>query len=256
VNDPTAVQAAAAQETPSSDRSAADRPRPSGPTAAEASVFHAVPSQRSISASVRPAPGLDSTARPTAVHALGAKQETLFSRSSVPGRSGVRSIDQSVPSQRSASGVWDPVGLHTAPAHDPTAVHAAAEAHDTAVRSLVPPAPGAGVLCTVQVLPSHSAATGRPAFEPTATHAIVEGHDTPSSSPPGSLASACTTQAAPSQRAIAGAVPVPKSAYPTATQSAGDGHDTLRSCPCSRGDVCTTQRRPSHRSAIVIGPAC
>src|SRR5690242_15117188 len=129
----------------------------------------------------------------------------------------------------------------------PTAVHATADTHDTAVSAPRPPASGVGVVCTVHVLPSHTAAIGPSAFEPTATHMVVEGHDTPSSRRSGPVAAACTTQAVPFQRSMS----PPR---PTATQSAGAGHDTLVSCPSSRGDLCTTQLRPSQRSAMAKAP--
>ena len=61
----------------------------------------------------------------------------------------------------------------------PTAVQAVGVLHDTAARTLPPwPTPGVGVLCVVQVAPSHRSDRAPLADAPTAIQASAEVHET------------------------------------------------------------------------------
>jgi hypothetical protein len=102
---------------------------------------------------------------------------------------GVFSIDQLVPSQRSTNGISmhepEPLAFkHPAPTpNEPTAIHAAADVHDTDVSAPVTAPAGLGAVWTDQLAPFHASTRGDSSFalpeDPTAVHAVADEHDTP-----------------------------------------------------------------------------
>ena len=112
----------------------------------------------------------------------------------------------------------------------PTAVHAVAEMHDTAVRSRKFEPGGAGTGWSVHVVPSQNSAPA----SPTATHAVADGHDTPDNERV--LAVCWSVHVLPSQRSA--------TAPPTAVHAVADVHDTAAIGPPAAGVARTFHRLP------------
>jgi hypothetical protein len=172
-SEPTAVQAEA-DEQEMADKLADVTPLGSGNDCRD----HLVPSRRSIS-------GMEVAPicwEPTARHILAEAQATPDNELMASFRgAGVASIVQALPSHRSTSGGRVSSDVRA----DPTAVHARAEAQETASRlSLSAPA-GLGVGRVVHSRPVHCSASVAAipvaaCWLPTATHASVEEQETAS----------------------------------------------------------------------------
>jgi hypothetical protein len=150
--------------------------------------------------------------------------------STPPGGFGVRWIVQLLPFQRSAN-VKTGVNVFVVP-HDPTAVHALADVHDTPDRPLSN-ARGLGVGWIVQLLPCHSSANVTPtavSAPPTAVQAVLDVHDTPDNrlkSEPAGLGVDSIVQLLPCQRcANVTKMPALLTAPPTEVHCEIDVHDT------------------------------
>jgi hypothetical protein len=141
-------------------------------------------------------------------------------------------IDQPVPFHTSAR-------VTSAPALSvkyPTEVHTVAVAQDTLSKKLPVVPVGFGVVCTVQLVPSHCSArvTSAPALSvknPTAVHVVAIVQDTLARAvlvAPGGLGVACVVQLEPSHCSASGAfVPALFAVYPTAVHAVDVGQDTL-----------------------------
>src|SRR5690242_18118724 len=144
----------------------------------------------------------------------------------------------------------------------PAAVHAVADAQDTASRESWPPNTWAD-----QVVPFQRPANDWKLLLPVATQKLAAGHDTPvreALCQPAGNGALSKDQVLPSQWNASGTgiVLSPLSpgtvSSPTAVQSAGAGHDTaLSPLPSSRDspESVTVQRLPSHCSASACPPA-
>ena len=141
-------------------------------------------------------------------------------------------------------------------AYEPTAVHAAADVHETDL-SAPTCAPGNDASeSTAQLLPFHrSASAGPPLRSPTAMHIPGAGQETPSSRACMPWGGSRTPQVRPfhsSASAVWLLLPGPPT-LPTAMHQAGPAHDTADSAapPPGLGTCWIAHRRPSHRSATV-----
>ena len=109
----------------------------------------------------------------------------------------------------------------------PTAMHALADVHDTALRLLWLVPAGLGVGWTVHWTPFHSSARVFGGWAPTDSHAIAEVHDTPRSLlEPGSGVGA-SRHLWPSQITVRAVLPERR--VPIATQAAAELQETAES---------------------------
>lgn len=189
-------------------------------------TVHWVPSQRSATMN-----GAGVKTRPTAVHADGVEQETPFKKPPLPPvPDGVTGdcIVQVAPSHRSAS---SPESVF------PTAVHAAAEVHETAPR-VYPVLAVVGDGWMLHVAPFHRSATVPSGLKelsnapPTAVQAVADVHDTPVKKLIGAPAGAgidSTVQLVPSHLS---AMTAPALLFPTAVQALVEVQETaFRNAP-------------------------
>src|SRR5580700_2089616 len=219
------------------------------PFGAEATLTadHVVPSHASAIALCR------ELSSPTARQELAEAHDTPLS---VAPNVGVGSawIDHELPSHASARVCEVPMPCWELP----TAVHALAEAQDTALKSLVV-GPGA-VVRMPHAVPFQTSARASLLLAvkeyPTATQALAEVHDTPLSCPPCASATVCwIDHAVPFHTSSSGALPVEVLEYPTAMQNVAEAQETpvrmLDCAPCGLGVRCTVQAEPFHASASV-----
>lgn len=164
---------------------------------------------------------------------------------------GVTCTAHRAPFHRSAT-----VPLELELAYEPTAVHAAADVHETDL-SAPTCAPGTDASgSTAQLLPFHSSASaGPPLRSPTAMHIPGSGQETPISLACMSWGGSRRLQLRPfhcSASAVWLLLPRPPT-LPTAMHQAGPAHDTADSAaPLPGLGACwIAHRRPFHRSATV-----
>jgi hypothetical protein len=165
----------------------------------------------------------------------------------------VDSIDQLVPFQLSAKGMW----VYTVPlvSISPTAVQAVVAVHDTLLRLKELPLVGLGVDWIDQLVPSQCSANVEallpPTADPTAVQAVVEVQDTALRWVVVELGVVGIVQPVPSQRCTN----APRESPPTAVQAVLEVHDTAVSSDCVAplrfGVNWIDQLLPSQRSANI-----
>lgn len=183
------------------------------------------------------------------MHALAVVHATPFSWTSVAGVGlGIVSALQLVPFQLSAIATLRPLTIAL-----PTAVHAVAEVHETALNEAPVLPEGTGTGWSVQLVPFQRSATGRignsenPA-PPTAVHAVCDVHDTPRRLPnrkPEGSGTVWTAQLVPFHACAVGCwSPSGLMKKPTSMHAVEEAHETEKPCPlelCTAGTDCSDQ---------------
>jgi hypothetical protein len=173
-----------------------------------------------------------------------------------PAGLGVDSIAHLVPFHRSAN-----VASPTVSLDPPTAVHAVAEVHDTALKKLCVAPAGVGTDWIDQLVPFHSSEKVPCGLLPTAVQAVADVHDTPLRTPnvvPVGVGTGWRLHLVPSQRSakmILGLY-LPRENSPTSVHAVADVHDTplrtLNAVPVGWGVSWRDQLVPFQRSVDAI----